>query len=129
MYVAPAMGQSFDVLFPLFSGLVLLASSLCIAAAIRRRQTQFGWRAPAELAAWVIGSSSAILFVSTAIYAQVIGGFQYYDPDLLRIYRYGCLSALLGIALGLAGRGRVRLAVTALSGTMLILWLVLATSE
>jgi hypothetical protein len=48
-------------------------------------------------------STSAILAISAVIYAQSIGGFPFYDPRLLKIYRYGCLISLFGIAFSLGG--------------------------
>jgi len=117
------------MLLSLLLAVIIVASSLYVAITITHGQTPFGWRTTAGLVAWVIGSCSAVLFLVTVIYAHRIGGFPYYDPLLASIYRYGCLSAFVGLAVGVAGIGRVRVAVVVLSGTMLTLWLICATSE
>jgi hypothetical protein len=36
-------------------------------------------------------------------YSKAIGGFPFYDPRLMRIYFYGSVLSLAGIALGLVG--------------------------
>lgn len=56
-----------------------------------------------SLIGFAFATASALLGVSTAIYAKAIGGFPYYDPTLLRIYRYGALLSLSGIVFGVAG--------------------------
>ncbi|MGD0801219.1 MAG: hypothetical protein ABR906_07890, partial [Terracidiphilus sp.] len=50
-----------------------------------------------SLIGFAFATASALLGVSTAIYAKLIGGFPFYDPTLLRIYRYGALISSLGI--------------------------------
>jgi hypothetical protein len=48
-------------------------------------------------------TASALLAVSAIIYAQHIGGFPFYDPRLLRIYRWGALLSLIGITFAFGG--------------------------
>jgi hypothetical protein len=50
-----------------------------------------------------LATASAILAVSSVLYAHAIGGFPYYDPRLLRMYRWGGWLSLSGLVLGIAG--------------------------
>jgi hypothetical protein len=50
-----------------------------------------------------LATASALLAISSTLYAHAIGGFPYYDPRLLRIYRWGGLLSLAGIVFGIAG--------------------------
>jgi hypothetical protein len=53
--------------------------------------------------ALVFATASAALAVSAIIYAHHIGGFPFYDPRLLRIYRWGALLSVTGIAFAFGG--------------------------
>jgi hypothetical protein len=59
-----------------------------------------------SLIGFALATASALLAVSTAVYAKAIGGFPFYDPAVLRIYRYGVLISLSGIMFSLAGLWR-----------------------
>jgi hypothetical protein len=50
-----------------------------------------------------LATASAILAVSSVLYALAIGGFPYYDPRLLRIYRWGALLSLSAFGFGITG--------------------------
>src|SRR5438477_12901352 len=50
-----------------------------------------------------LATASALLAIPSTVYAHAIGGFPYYDPRLLRIYRWGGLLSLSGIVFGFAG--------------------------
>jgi hypothetical protein len=56
------------------------------------------------------------------IHATVTGGYAFYHPVELFCIRVGSLTALLGLAARLTGRGKVRLAVTVISTLNLLLW-------
>jgi hypothetical protein len=56
-----------------------------------------------SLGGFLLATTSALLAVSTMMYARVIGGFTFYDPLLMRIYRIGMLLSLSGIVLGVCG--------------------------
>ncbi len=58
-----------------------------------------------SLIGFSFATASAGLAVSSAVYAQ-IHGFRYYDPLLLRIFRWGLLLSLAGILFGVAGLWR-----------------------
>src|SRR5438477_12958241 len=53
-----------------------------------------------------LATASALLAIPSTVYAHAIGGFPYYDPRLLRIYRWGGLLSLSGIVFGFAGLWR-----------------------
>jgi hypothetical protein len=81
---------------------------------------------------FALGSSSALLAVGTVLYAMAAGGFRYYDPKLLVIYRVGILLSLGGLTSAMGGvwsRGAVRWHALILSVGMLFLWLMWASSE
>jgi len=46
-----------------------------------------------SLAGFSLGTASAVLAVGTTVYARAVGGFPFYDPSLMRIYRwvFSCL--------------------------------------
>jgi len=54
-----------------------------------------------SLTGFTLATASALLAVSSIAYALVIQGFRYYDPLLLRIFRWGILLSLGGIVFGL----------------------------
>jgi hypothetical protein len=56
-----------------------------------------------SLIGFALATASALLALSTMLYAQAIGGFQYHDPRLLRIYRWGALLSLTGTVSALVG--------------------------
>lgn len=64
--------------------------------------------APAVLstAAFALATGSALLAIATTLYAQAIGGFPFYDPRLLRVYRWGALLSLSGTVLAVSGLWR-----------------------
>ncbi len=43
-----------------------------------------------SLAGFVLGSASALLVIGTISYAITAGGFRFYDPTLIKVYRAGC---------------------------------------
>jgi len=55
-----------------------------------------------SLVAFVLATASAVLATSSVLYARAIGGFPFYDPRLMRIFRWGFLLSLgaLGFAIG-----------------------------
>jgi len=55
---------------------------------------------------FVSATASAALAVSAIIYANLIHGFRYYDPLLLRIFRSGILLSLTGILFSVGGLWR-----------------------
>jgi hypothetical protein len=56
-----------------------------------------------SLLAFGLATSSALLAMTSLIFAHAIGGFPYYDPRLLRFYKWGGILADTGLVLGIIG--------------------------
>lgn len=85
-----------------------------------------------SLAGFTLATASALLAISMVLYARAIGGFEYYDPRLLRIYRWGLLLSLAGVVLGIGGVWRsspLRWHAPACSAGTLLFWLVAMSLE
>jgi hypothetical protein len=85
-----------------------------------------------SLIGFALATASGILAISTLMYGRAIGGFQYYDPLLLRIYRLGALLSLIGILFSLSGAwrpGPLRWHAPICSAGMLLFWFVQAMGE
>ena len=78
-----------------------------------------------------LASASALLALGSMGYAQV-HRFGFYDPLLLRIYRWGCLLSLSGFCLGLGGalrKNSLRWFTPACGFGTLIFWVFAAAGE
>jgi hypothetical protein len=56
-----------------------------------------------SLVAFGLATCSGLLALISLIYAHAIGGFAYYDPQLLRFYRWGAILSDMGVVLGIIG--------------------------
>jgi hypothetical protein len=84
-----------------------------------------------SLIGFVLATVSGLLALSTIAYAQ-IHRFPYYDPLLLRIFRWGALLSAGGLVFGLAGVWRpssLRWHAPASGFAMLTFWIVAASGE
>jgi hypothetical protein len=81
---------------------------------------------------FLLATASGLLAISSVMYAHAIGGFRFYDPLLLRIYRWGGLFSLAGTVFALVGiwrPGPLRWhALVSALGTFLF-WFAAAVSE
>ena len=81
---------------------------------------------------FALATSSALLAVSAILYANHIGGFPFYDPRLLRIYRWGSLLSLTGFVFAIGGAWKSSplrwLAPICTFGTLLY-WIGMASTE
>lgn len=77
-------------------------------------------------------TASALLALSTHLYARFIHGFPFYDPALLKIYLSGCLLSSAGILFAVGGAGRRSplrsIAPICAAGTLLF-WFLAMSSE
>ena len=72
---------------------------------IRWTRHEKRWTIPAilSLIGFVFASASAALAVSSVLYGDVIGGWPYYDPRLMRIFGWGALVSASALLCSLAG--------------------------
>jgi len=56
-----------------------------------------------SLVGFTLATASGLLATSAMLYARAVGGFPFYDPLLLRIYRWGALLSLSGIVFAVIG--------------------------
>ena len=95
-----------------------------------RRQSQQGRNL--SLMGFVLGTASTLLAACTIAYGNTSGGFEFYDPALLSIYRVGLLTSLFGVIFALIGIGRrnaLRWHAPILSLGMLLLWMTWIAGE
>jgi hypothetical protein len=80
----------------------------------------------------ILATASALLAVSLIAHAVVLGGFPYYDPRAMRIYRWGMLLSLAAIVFGIGGIWRpssLRWHAPVSGICMLIFWIVATEFE
>ena len=81
---------------------------------------------------FLFATVSGLLAVSTIAYIFLVRRFPYYDPTLLRIYRWGFLLSLGGIVFGISGMWRqssLRWHAPVSGLTTLAFWIVAAAGE
>jgi hypothetical protein len=81
---------------------------------------------------FALATASALLAVCTVTYAQATSGFSYYDPLLLRIFRWGGLLSLSGTVFALIGAwrsGPLRWHALACAVGTLLFWFISAALE
>lgn len=84
-----------------------------------------------SLVGFVLASASAVFAVSTIVVAQ-FHHFPYYDPPLLRIFRWGTFLSLGGIVFGVSGawrRSSLRWHAPVSATGMLASWFLTASME
>ena len=98
---------------------------------IKRRQPQT-LSSILSLISFTLATVSALLAISSVLFAQTIGGFPYYDPSLLRIYRWGVLLSFAAIVFAISGAWRpspLRWYAPACAVGMLVFWFMSASGE
>lgn len=112
----------------------LLAPAMLIWGWIRWAifKDELGRPSSVSFAGFVMSTASALLALFTILYAVVIHSFAYYDPTLLRIFRWGALLSLAGFVMGLVGTRKanaLRWQAPVAGLAMLAFWFVAASSE
>jgi hypothetical protein len=87
------------------------------------------WRSYVGVVAIGLAGLSSLLWLISLVWARVIGGFPYYDPVLLRFYRWGFLTASAGLFVSFLGKGKLRWPACGLSALMTLLWFGAAMGE
>lgn len=85
-----------------------------------------------SLTGFSLATASALLAVSSLVYAHSIGGFPFYDALLLKIYRWGALISLTGTIFAIGGAWRsspVRWHALACTVGTLLFWAMAAEGE
>jgi hypothetical protein len=119
----------------MFSGIFLCLPLAVFIWAIRRwardpeRISKPRWRSYVAFVAFGLVSASSLLWFVSIIWAHVIGGFPFYDPVLLRFYRWGFLTSMSGLLTSFIGKGKLRWPACGLSALMTFLWLAAAEGE
>ena len=68
-----------------------------------RREKRWTVLSVLSLGGFVLATGSALLAVALSVYGHLIGGFDFYDPRLMRFYGWGLLTSLLALVLALTG--------------------------
>ncbi len=109
--------------------LLILAWAVWRWARAHPRIVEPTWRSYAAFAAISLAGISWLLWLISEIWARVIGGFPYYDPVLLRFYRWGGLTCLAGLLASFAGKGKLRWPACFISLVMVFMWFAAAIGE
>ena len=85
-----------------------------------------------SMTGFIFASASATLAILSVGYAEITHGFPFYDPRLLRIFRWGILLSLSGLLFGVSGIWRhnsLRWHAPVSALGMLAFWIVAASGE
>lgn len=130
------MSRSVDLIFPiLFAiGIYLVLPVIMILGWTRwaKSKTAPTWSSILSLIGFTFATSSGVLAISSVMYAHRIGGFPYYDPLLLKVFRWGGLFSLVGLAFAIGGSRQanpLRWFAPACAAGMLLFWLMSAAGE
>ena len=97
-----------------------------------RRPKLWSFCSISSLAGFGFATASALLAMSSIIYAHAIGGFSYYDRHLLAIFRWSFLLSVVAFLLAIGGVWRRNVlrwhALTCAIG-MALFWIAAATGE
>jgi hypothetical protein len=85
-----------------------------------------------SLIGFALGTVSGLLAITSMLYADVVGGFPYYDPKLIRIFGLGGLLSIAGIVFAIGGlreSSALRWHGLCFSVGMLLFWFMSAAGE
>lgn len=95
----------------------------------QREQPGRGWRPSLTVVGLFATTVSTILSIFLFLHAQVTGGYPFYHPIELFCIRWGTLTALVGIAASIVGKGKVRPHLAVVSVINLLIWFSDATAQ
>jgi uncharacterized BrkB/YihY/UPF0761 family membrane protein len=85
-----------------------------------------------SLTGFALGTASGLFAIGAMLYARAVGGFSFYDPALVKIYRWGTLLSVAAIMFAIIGLWRPSSlrwhALVCALGT-LVFWLAVAAGE
>jgi hypothetical protein len=126
------MSQAIGVLYVITINIALPAVMIWGWVRWAKREKQWTLFSILSLIGFALATASALLAISTSLYALKIGGFSYSDPLLMRIYSWGALLSATGIILAMVGvwkQSSLRWhALISAAGTLMF-WLASATGE
>jgi uncharacterized BrkB/YihY/UPF0761 family membrane protein len=85
-----------------------------------------------SLIGFTLASISALLAISAMLYARAGGGFSFYDPSLMKIYRSGALLSVTAMVFAIIGLWRpssLRWHAPVCAAGTLVFWLAAASGE
>jgi uncharacterized BrkB/YihY/UPF0761 family membrane protein len=85
-----------------------------------------------SLIGFTLASISGLLAISAMLYARAAGGFSFYDPSLMKIYRWGALLSVTAMVFAIIGLWRpssLRWHAPVCAAGTLVFWLAAATGE
>jgi hypothetical protein len=129
------MSTSIQVVFGVLIALSYLVSPIMLIWGWARWVGQPKLRAVPSilsLIGFIVATASAMLAIMSVAYAHVIHGFPFYDPSLLRIFRWGFLLSVAGIVFGISGvwrRSSLRWHAPACALGTLAFWILAAECE
>ena len=112
----------------------LLAPAMLIWGWVRwtSRREELGRPFFLSLIGFLLSTASGVLALSAIAYALLVHSFAFYNPTLLRIYRWGLLLSAGGLVLGLTGvsaPNALRWQAPLAGFGMLAFWMVAASGE
>jgi len=72
-----------------------------------RREKKWTILSVLSLAGFALATGSALLAIALSIYGHLIGGFDFYDPRLMRFYACGALLSASALILAVSGIWRL----------------------
>src|SRR5882724_3164938 len=100
------MNQAIFVLFVI--GIYIALPAVMIGGWVRwvkRREPRTAF-ATLSLIGFTLGTVSGLLAISAMLYARAGGGFSFYDPSLMKIYRWGALLSVAAMVFAIVGLWR-----------------------
>jgi hypothetical protein len=126
------MSQAFGVLYVIALNIALPAVMIWGWVRWTKREKQWTVFSILSFIGFALASVSGLLAISSSLYALKIGGFPFFDPMLMRIYRWGTLLSATGIIFAMIGVWKLSSlrwhAVISAAGTLMF-WFASATGE
>jgi hypothetical protein len=98
---------------------------------IKRREPRTAF-STLSLISFTLGTASGLLAISATLYARAVGGFSFYDPSLMKAYRWGALLSLAAMVFAIIGLWRpssLRWHAPVCAAGTLVFWLAAAAGE
>jgi uncharacterized BrkB/YihY/UPF0761 family membrane protein len=126
------MSRAIGVLYVITINIALPAVMIWGWVRWTKREKQWTVFSILSLIGFVLATASGLLAISSSLYALKIGGFPFFDPMLMRIYRWGTLLSATGIIFAMVGVWRPSSlrwhALISAAGTLMF-WIASATGE